>query len=287
MKTENGLKKKLDIKFTILAIFVFAMAFVFIYPFLLLIVTTFKEEKNIYDPFNIPDFTYIQNYIDVFTKSQIFKALMDTCIITVSTLSLIILFASMAGYMISRSRERIFKIAYLIVVCCLIVPSQLNMIVIYKIGITFHMMNTIPFLVLMYVASGAAFASMIYAAFTKTIPKEIEESARIDGCGTYSTFFKIILRLLMPATGTVIAITMFWYWNDFQGPLIYLNDGHTPTLMYEIFSFKTNVGSTGFFSTQWGPVFALCLLASIPMIFFFLLTQKYLFKGLVEGALKG
>ena len=107
---------------------------------------------------------------------------------------------------------------------------------------------------------GATFASLIYVAFTKNIPREIEEAARMDGCGMYATFFRVVFPLLMPATRTVIALTIFFSWNDFQGPFIYLNDGKTPTLMLEIYTFKTNIGASAFFSTQWAADLRLMLL---------------------------
>jgi len=279
--------KKLDSPNKFLSAFTYIAAVIFISPFFLLIVTTFKDEGHIFDPFFIPNFTNFANYAMVFNTSKFISGLLNTIIITTSTLALEILIASMAGYIISRSKERIFKITYLIIVFGLIIPLQSNLVVIYKIGNALHMINTMPFLILIYVAGGATFASLIYVAFTKNIPREIEESAKIDGCGMYATFFRVVFPLLMPATRTVIALTIFFSWNDFQGPLIYLNDGKTPTLMLEIYTFKTNIGSTAFYSTQWAPIFALCFLATLPMLLFFLLTQKYLNLGALDGAVKG
>lgn len=280
------LKKKVSGN-RITSLVVYLLAVGVIYPFLLLFITTFKDEDHIYNPFSMPDFTFIDNYVKVFEQSKFFTALGITILICVSTLVLVILFASMAGYMISRSKEGIFRYSYLVIVAGLIVPAQTNMVVIYKMGNTFHMINTVPFLILMYVAGASAFASLIYVAITKSIPKEIEESSKLDGCGQYMTFFRIVFPLLKPATGTVIATTIFWFWNDFQGPLIYLNNGKTPTLMYLIYSFKTNVAGSGIYLTAWGPVFALCFLASLPILIFFLFTQKYLIKGVTAGAVKG
>lgn len=270
-----------------LTVLIYILAVIFVAPMLLLFITTFKDEGHIFDPFYLPDFTNFDNYVRVIGSSDLLPGLMNSVIITSATLALQILIASMAGYMISRSRERIFRMMYLLIVFGLIIPLQSNMVTIYKIGNAVNMINTMPFLILIYVAGGATFASLIYAAFTKNIPREIEEAARIDGCGMYATFFRVVFPLLMPATRTVIALTIFFSWNDFQGPLIYLNDGKTPTLMLEIYTFKTNIGASAFFSTQWAPIFALCFLATLPMLLFFLLTQKYLDFGAVDGAVKG
>jgi len=144
-------------------------------------------------------------------------------------------------------------------------------------------------LILVYLGGNVAYSSLIYFAFTKSIPLEMEESAVIDGSGRFSTFFHIIFPLLLPATGTIIVTEIFWYWNDIQGPLIYLGAGmgNVPkTLMMMILNFK--VAAAGSFTYhQWAPISALCLISCLPMVFFFLFTQKYLIRGLVIGAIKG
>ena len=264
-----------------LNIFLYLMAVVVLLPFIDLFLTTFKDKFHIYDAFYWPDFSYIRNYQYVFKYVDVAAAFGNTILICAATEGLIVLFGSMAGYMISRSKEKFFKFIYLVFVAGLIIPSQSGMIVIYKIGVFLNMINKIPFLVMIYVSGSAAFASLIYAGFTKGIPKEMEESATIDGCGIYRTFFKIVFPLLTPATGTVMVTTVFWFWNDFFGPLIYLN-GKTQTIIMSIFNF-----SMANRATDWGPVFTLCFIASLPVIVFFLFTQKYLIRGLVAGAVKG
>ncbi len=265
----------------------FMGALVFIFPFLMLFLTSFKVEKDIFNPFVIPDFTYLVNYKLVFTSPTFFLSLMNTVLICVFTMFFAILFSSMAGYMITRAKERIFKITYFIFVLTLIIPGQSNMVMLYKLGAWMHLINTVPYLVLLYLSGNVAYSSMIYSAFTKTIPKALEEAAFIDGCGRFTTFFRIVFPLLSPATGTVIVTEIFWYWNDFQNPLLYLN-GTTTTIMMEIYRFRAIVAAAmATASTQWGPVSAICFVATMPIVIFFILTQKHLIKGLTIGAMKG
>jgi len=132
---------KLNIKKIAVTFGLYIYAALCIYPFFLLFVTTFKDEKHLYNPLYIPDFANFQNYLTVLNESNFFTALFNTIIITGATLFLEILIASMAGYIISRSSEKIFKIAYMLIVCFLIIPSQTNMMVIYKLGSMINMIT--------------------------------------------------------------------------------------------------------------------------------------------------
>ena len=265
----------------ILAVILWFLAILTLLPFIDLFLSTFKDRLHLYEFFYWPDFTYTRNYAEAFTKTNIFASLGNSVLISGLTLLFNVIFGAMAGYMISRAKERFFKLIYVLFVAGLIVPTQTAMMIVYKMGASTHLINTIPFLIMIYVAGGAPFATLIYAGFTKNIPREIEESATIDGCGMYGTFSRIIFPLLLPATGTVIVTTVFGYWNDFIGPLIYLN-GKTETIIMSIFKFSILKRST-----DWGPVFALCFIASLPMIILFLFVQKHLLAGLVSGAIKG
>jgi len=260
---------------------------IYLFPLFLLVLSSFKEEQYIFDAFYMPSFSYLDNYIKVFTSSTFWGSLVNTLVICIITLSISVVLASMAGYVLARSRERIFKAAKLVYMMALVVPAQANMMILYKLGISMHLINQPLYLILIYLGTNVSYSVMIYSAFTKSIHMEIEEAARIDGCGRVKMFTNVIFPLLKPATGTVIATTIFWYWNDFQGPLIYLSDGKHNTLMLEIFNFKEIIGTTSFASTAWGPVSALCIIASLPIIIFFLLTQEYLLSGMTAGAVKG
>jgi raffinose/stachyose/melibiose transport system permease protein len=207
---------------------------------------------------------------------------MNTIIIAFSTIAINIIISSMAGYAICRSREKLTKFIFFYFIFGLIIPFQCSMIILYQMGISMHLINTRTFLVLMYVAGGCAYAILLYAGFTKNVPKELEEAASMDGYGTFQTFFRIVFPLLRPATLTLATITLFWYWNDFAGPLIYLNDQSKQTIMYSIFLFQLDQRNS-----QLGPIYTLCFISIIPIMIFFFFAQKYLIEGLAAGAVKG
>ncbi|MGL1891423.1 MAG: carbohydrate ABC transporter permease [Spirochaetaceae bacterium] len=279
--TSNKFSTK-NISGVVINSFMWIFATIVFAPFVLFILNTFKEKEHIYDVFHIPDLRYLDNYKAVFETSDFFQSLFLTVLISSITLIIIVNISALAGYAISRSKYKIIKYLYVILVAGQIVPAQTSMIPIYKIGVATHLINTVPFLIILYVAGGSAFATILIAGFTKTIPLALEEAANIDGCGRFKTFYKIVFPLLMPAIATIVATTIYWYWNDFQGPLIYLNNGKVGTLMMTIYNF---MGSNN--TTDWGPVYALCLLASIPMVVFYIFTQRILLKGLVVGSVKG
>lgn len=276
------MKNKNTIWSIIIKTLIIMLGLLFLAPFVLFFLNTFKDADHIFDSFYMPDLLYLENYRKMFESTNFIQSLAFTIAITSTTLFFIVLFSSMAGYMISRTKRRIISSIYLLFAAGQIIPTQTSMIPIYKIGVATHLINTAPFLIIIYIAGGAAFGSLFFAGFTKTIPMALEESAYIDGCGRIQTFFRIIFPLLKPATMTIVATTIYWYWNDFSGALIYLNSGKVVTLMMTIYNFQ---GASR--QTDWGPVYALCFVSAIPMIVFFFFTQKILLKGLIVGSVKG
>jgi raffinose/stachyose/melibiose transport system permease protein len=261
----------------------YILATLWMYPFLLLVTSTFKDGNNFFDFKALPNFMYWDNFSKVFTGMVLLRPFLVSLMLTVSTMTATVMFSSMAGYSLGRGKEKTFVYIYLLFASGLIIPAQSNMIPIYKLGTAIGLINTIPFLIMIYVSGLASYAALIYAGFTKNVPEELEDSARIDGCGILRTFISIVFPLLLPATGTVLATTTVWIWNDFQNPLIYLNSEKDYTLVMMMFKFYNSTTK----STQWGPTFVVALVVSLPMLIFFLFTQKYMLKGLVAGALKG
>ncbi len=261
----------------------YILATLWMYPFLLLVTSTFKDGNNFFDFKALPNFMYWDNFSKVFTGMVLLRPFLVSLMLTVSTMTATVMFSSMAGYALGRGKEKTFVYIYLLFASGLIIPAQSNMIPIYKLGTAIGLINTIPFLIMIYVSGLASYAALIYAGFTKNVPEELEDSARIDGCGILRTFISIVFPLLLPATGTVLATTTVWIWNDFQNPLIYLNSEKDYTLVMMMFKFYNATTK----STQWGPTFVVALVVSLPVLIFFLFTQKYMLKGLVAGALKG
>ncbi|RED51793.1 carbohydrate ABC transporter permease [Cohnella lupini] len=257
------------------------LALLVLYPCYYMFEASVKLPKEFYEPLKFPSRIFWGNYDNVFERVQVGRALLNTLLICGGTLVLLIIVASMAGYTISRNRHKLFQILFVLFLAGMIIPFQTSMVPIYKLAQSLHLMNTRTLLVLLYTAGTIPFATMIYVGFTKGIPRELEEAASIDGYGPLRMYWLIIFPLLLPATGTLIVTTVFGFWNDFIGPLLYLTDKDKMTLITQIFVFKSER------SSDWGGIFALCSLATLPLILLFVVTQKYMIKGLTAGAIKG
>lgn len=253
----------------------------FLFPILYLLLMSFKHPGIFYEPLKLPDRLYL-DYYKIALHGDFFRSLWNSTIVTVFTLGLTIAVSSMAGYTLSRRTDRLFRFVFLLFLTGMIIPTVGSLIPLFKLVTALHLGNTRSVLVLLYTAGFIPFATFLYSAFTKSIPRELEEAASIDGCGRLRMFWVILFPLLLPATGTFILTNVFGIWNDFVTPLIFLNSPEKMTLMPMIVQFMYNRQSTNF-----GPVFALCVLAMIPLLVLFVFTQRYMLKGLVIGSVKG
>jgi raffinose/stachyose/melibiose transport system permease protein len=155
------------------------------------------------------------------------------------------------------------------------------MIPLYKTMLMFNINNSLIGLGLVYVGLGVSMAIFLYHGFVKSIPKEIEESALMDGCRPFQIFIYIIFPLLKPVTVTVCITNVLWIWNDFLLPLIALSNNEKYTLLL-----STNT-LFGQYSSDWSAILSALILAAIPVIVFYVIFQKSILKGIAEGATKG
>ncbi|QGQ99501.1 carbohydrate ABC transporter permease [Paenibacillus psychroresistens] len=258
------------------------ISLLFLYPIYYLFIGSLKEPNDFYDTFSFPTTLYLGSYEKVFDKINFFNGLWNSTLVTLSSLTLTIIIGSMAGYILARMNERFFRYAFIFILSGMIIPTIGNLIPLFKLAISLHLMNTRIFLVILYTASQLPFATFLYSAFTKSIPRELEESASMDGCGRFRNFWRIIFPLLLPATGTYVITNVYIIWNDFLTPLVFLSQEKKMTLMPLVFQFMANSQSI-----DYGPVFAASVMTVLPVIVLFLFTQKYMLKGLVVGSVKG
>lgn len=256
-------------------------SFLFLFPVLYLLMMSFKHPGIFYKPLKFPDRLYLDYYRQTLNV-ELLRSLNNTVLVTIGGLGLTILVASMAGYMLSRRKERLFRWTFFLIVTGLIIPSIGALIPLFKLMVHLQLINTRTALVLLYTASHIPFATFLYSAFTKSVPRELEEAAHIDGCGMFRMYWSIIFPLLLPATGTFILTNVYGLWNDFLTPLIFLNSPEKMTLMPMIVRYMFNEQSINM-----GPVFAISVLAATPLVVLFVFTQKYMLKGLVVGSVKG
>lgn len=261
------------------------LSFVFLFPIYLVVMNSFKSRFNIVsDPFSLPDsdtFVGIENYINGIETSGIVGAFLRTLIITVGSVVAIVIFTSMTAWYITRVKSKLNKAIYYLFLFSMIVPFQMVMFtmtwICFKLGL-----NSVLGIIPVYLGFGSGLAVFMFSGFIKGLPREIEEAAMIDGCNPIKTFFYVVFPILKPTAITVAILTAMWIWNDFLLPYLLLGSGNkTLSVAIQL----TMQGAYG--SIDWGGFMAMLVLAIIPIIIFYLFCQKYIIKGVIDGAVKG
>ncbi len=275
VRAKNGLS------FTVLLI----LSLVFLFPIYLVVINSFKSRFNIIsDPFSFPNeetFVGIENYISGIEASGIVGAFIRTLIITVGSVLAIVIFTSMTAWYLTRVKSRLNNGIYYLFLFSMIVPFQMLMFtmtsVCFKLGL-----NSVLGIIPIYLGFGSGLSVFMFSGFIKGIPVEIEEAAMIDGCSPLKTFFHIVFPILKPTAITVAILNAMWIWNDFLLPYLLLGSKNkTLSVAIQL----TMQGAYG--SVNWGGFMAMLVLAIIPIIIFYLFCQKYIIKGVIEGAVKG
>lgn len=208
------------------------------------------------------------------------KVFTNSAIITVSAVVLTLLTNSLVSYAVARNMDkRFFKGLYYYFVSALFVPFPIIMLPIVKETAKLGMNNQ-PGLIILYVVYGIAMNIFLYVGYLKSIPMELEEAVVMDGCSTWGTFWRIIFPLLTPINATVGILTALWAWNDFLLPLIILSKPGMATLPLAQYIFQSKFGA------QYNYAFASYLMALTPMILVYLVAQRWIINGVVQGAVK-
>lgn len=256
------------------------LAFAYFFPFFLVFVNSFKLKYDILaNPLSIPLHPTFDNFQQAFTKMNFFRALTNSLIITVLSVSLLIVFSSMLAYYLARTKNKTSKYIFLILVASMIVPFQALMIPFMARFAPLVSYNNRGALIFFYIGFGTALSTFLYHGFISTIPTEIDEAASIDGASDMVAFWKIIFPMMRPITATVAIINALWIWNDFLLPRLVLDES-SQTLPLSTYLFY------GQYSVEYGQAMAGLALAVIPIVIFYLILQKQFISGISQGAVK-
>lgn len=277
------MKAKRKIQSIVLFVVIGLIACLYFYPVFLMFVNSLKGFGEILkNPISLPKEVVFQNYTDVIKKMDYVKLFCNNVVITVTGLVGIIFFSSAAAYILDRRRTKYMKIIYTLIITPMLIPFQTIMITLLKAMSVIHLSGSKLGLGVQYWGFGVPMATFIFYNFMKTIPKEIDESAMIDGASTFKTYIRVIFPLLKSVTVTVIVLDVMWIWNDFLLPLLMVNSSkETKTLVLAAYTF---VGSM---NTKWHYAMTGMVLAVVPSIIVFIFLQKYIVDGVVAGAVKG
>ena len=264
-------------------ILIFA-AVICLFPFLWMVSTSFKETSEIYKmpPDLLPTNPTVQNYIEgwkgadfgLFFKNSLFI----TIIATVGT----VLSSAFVAYGFARFKARFSGLLFTILLATMMLPTQVTLIPQYLMYNKLGMVNTYFPLLIPSWLGGGAFYIFLFIQFFRTLPKELDEAAKIDGANSFQIFTKIMLPAVKPVMLAVLVMSLVYNWNDFFSPLIYLNDNKKFTIAIGLQFFK---GSQG--NVQIGQMMAMSLVALLPVLIVFAICQKYFIQGIKMSGLKG
>lgn len=230
--------------------------------------------KLIYSPITL------DNYVSVFNKIPVWKYFANSLFVAIVTTVGQVIISALAGYAFARMNFKWRDGLFLLVLITMLVPPQVNIIPLFFLMRQFHWINTYQALILPGLFGG--FGIFMMRQYFLGLPKDLEESAKIDGCNIFSTFFKIALPLAIPAIATLSIFTFVTTWNSFMWPLIVTNTESMRTLPVGLAIFKGSFREI----TLWGDLLACSVFCTIPVIGVFLLGKKYFINDILQGGVK-
>lgn len=270
---------------TIAFAFLCLLAAIFLIPILLVLLNSFKSRFYISSsPFAMPNsetFVGFENYLNGLSSSGFFISFIRSVWVSIASVLVIIVCTSMASWFIVRVKNKFTKAIYFLFAFSMIVPFQMVMYT-----MTF-IVNRISFdnvfgIVFVYLGFGAGLSVFMFTGFVKAVPLEIEEAAEIDGCNPLQTFFLVVFPILKPTIITVSILNSMWVWNDYLLPYLILGTDHKTVPVAIQIAMQGAYGAT-----DYGGFMAMLVLAIIPIVIFYIASQKYIIKGVISGAVKG
>lgn len=265
------------------AILLIVVGIVFMVPFafILSIASKPQQEAGLFQ-FTWPsEFLLFDNLVAVLQSNNyiMLRALRNSAILTVASVTLIVIFAALVAYVMQRRNDRMANLVNALMFAGLVLPPAVVPTVFWM--QTLGIYKTIFSLIFIEVPLALPFATIILRAFIGAIPREIDEAAIVDGASPLRLFFSVILPLLRPAIVTIIVTSSVAIYNDFSNPLYFLPGTKNVTAQLTLFSFMSQ------YSSQWNLVFADVVLITIPPLIVFMFFQKQIVSGMTTGSVKG
>lgn len=266
---------------TVKNVVLFVLLIIFLFPFLILVMNTFKTTQQfIENPISLPDQFNFDNYGKAIDAMNFFSGFINSLIITVVGVFIVVLFASMTAYLFARFKWKINKVLFFVMIASMTIPFQVVMIPLVTIYGNLGFLDSRESLLFMYLGFGSPFAIFTFHGFIKGVPIALEEAASIDGCSRLRTFFQIVLPLLKPVVSTVVVLDVLWMWNDYLLPSLILQSPEIRTLPLSTYNFFSS------YSVDFTPLMAGLVMTIIPVLILYLFLQKYIIEGIAEGAVK-
>jgi raffinose/stachyose/melibiose transport system permease protein len=261
------------------------LALVYLAPFYVLIATALKPDSEVFSTSALapPKSPTMQSFTHVLSaggESDIKVGLANSLFITAGSIIVLVLLGSLTGYVIARNTRRWSRALFFLFLVAIVLPIQLGTVPLYIGARALHLTGSAPGMIVLYGGLLLPLSVFIYAGFFRGLGTDYEEAAAIDGAGPGQIFFRIVLPLMAPATGTVAILAGLIVWNDFFTPLIFLGGSDEQTLPVAMYYY---IGSL---VSQWNQIFAIVILSMIPILLFYLIAQKRFIQGFT-GGIKG
>lgn len=260
------------------------MAFLTLYPLLFLLFNAFKSNNDILNtPIAAPTVWTFEYILNAAEQINFANSLWITFVVTFCSIVLLVVVSSLAAWAMVRSKSKLATFMYLMFTAAMLVPFQVLMYPLVNIFEKLNMKN-LPGLIFMYGGFGVSMSIFLYHGFVKSIPTSLEEAALIDGANLFQMFFKVVFPLMKSTTVTVIVINAMWIWNDYLLPFLVIgNKQGVKTLTLELYFAKLQSGQYG---NPWELIFPAVFVTIIPIIVLYIILQKYIISGVVDGAVK-
>nr|WP_317426775.1 carbohydrate ABC transporter permease [uncultured Blautia sp.] len=277
-------KKNKLLSRTLTYIVLILAAVICLFPFLWMISTSFKPMSDIYKmpPTLIPEHGTIENFIEGWKGANFQMYFKNTAVITLLATVGTVFSSSIVAYGFARFQSRMSKFLFMVLLGTMMLPTQVTLIPQYLLFYKMGMVDTIWPLVIPNWLGGGAFNIFLFIQFFRTLPKELDEAAKIDGANSLQIFTRILLPAVKPVMLAVLVMALVFNWNDFFNPLIYLNSNEKFTIAIGLQFFK---GSQG--NVQVGQMMAMALFSLLPVLIVFGTCQKYFIQGIKMSGLKG
>jgi len=261
---------------------VWVLALLSLLPFYFLVGTALKPDAELLTTTSSapPSRPTVANFAEVLTaagQNNILLSLVNSAIITAGSIAGLVLFGSLAAYVLARTTRRWGSVAFYLFLVAIVLPAQLGLIPLYIGARTLGLVGTPWGTIVLYVGTLMPLAVFLYAGFFRGLPRDYEEAAAIDGAGPGRVFARVVLPLMAPATGTVAILTGLIVWNDFFTALIFLGGSDYQTLTVSMYYY---VGSL---VSAWNKIFAIVIISMVPILAFYLFAQKKFIQGFAGG----
>lgn len=274
---------KNKLKSAIINIVIMVIALVQMYPLVWLLLFSLKDNSEIFGEniVGLPRHFLWQNYADALSQGNVGRYLLNSIIVTGITILLSGVLGVSASYAIARMRWKLRKPVLVIFLMGMMVPLHAALLPLFLILKNLKLYNTYWALIIPYTAFGLSMGIFVFVGFLQSLPKELEESALIDGCSIYRAFVSIILPLIKPAIATVSIFTYLSAWNELMFAVQFISKQKYKTLTVGI------MAMVGQYSTNWGPIGAGLVIATAPTLVIYIIMSKQVQKSFITGAVKG